>query len=75
MAIFAVKAMQDPPDVSHRTAAHMHSGSLAMERLMDEYLAKHPQAWESAMATPGTRKPEFDAYSQSEDDGESLEGD
>ena len=61
------------PDLctSHRTAAHMES--LAME--LDEYLAKHSQVWESTTATPGTRKPEFDEYSQSEDDGESLEGD
>ena len=57
-----MEEVDDPPDVSHRTAAHMDS--LVMERLMDGYIAEHPQVWQTTTTEPGTKKPEFDDWDE-----------
>ena len=52
-----VEEVENPPDVSHRTAAHMES--LVMEKLVEGYIAQHPQVWQTTTTEPGTKKPDL----------------
>ena len=70
----SVEEVEDPPDVSHRTAAHMES--LTMQKLKDEYIKKHPEVWKTTTTEPGAQKPKLNDWPQPgdiEEDEDSFE--
>lgn len=58
----AVEEVEDPPDVSHRTAAHMES--LTMQKLKNEYIKRHPEVWKTTTTEPGAQKPKLNDWPQ-----------